>query len=138
MGYTRRRKTKQKHNTVCVGHHYTRRNTNNVNQTWAPYKQLAEKTNTKNLTNLTNDTQINSPELYFQFKLVCAVIDFTIPSWQPLFFILGLGLWCLTPLLTIFQQYRGGKLYCWRKSEYAKKTTDLPQITDKLVFDALL
>jgi hypothetical protein len=23
IGYTRRRKTKQKHNTICVGHHYT-------------------------------------------------------------------------------------------------------------------
>jgi hypothetical protein len=30
---TRRRKTKQKHNTICVGHHYTHTNTNNVNKT---------------------------------------------------------------------------------------------------------
>jgi hypothetical protein len=22
IGYTRRRKTKQRHNTICVGHHY--------------------------------------------------------------------------------------------------------------------
>jgi hypothetical protein len=33
--YTRRRKTKQKHNTICVRHHYTQANTNNVNKTWA-------------------------------------------------------------------------------------------------------
>ena len=32
-GYTRRRKAKQKHNTICVGHHYTQTNTNNVNKT---------------------------------------------------------------------------------------------------------
>ena len=27
-----RRKTKQKHNTICVGHHYAQTNTNNVNK----------------------------------------------------------------------------------------------------------
>ena len=32
-GYTRRRKTKQKHNTICVGCHYAQTNTNNVNKT---------------------------------------------------------------------------------------------------------
>jgi hypothetical protein len=30
IGYTRRRKTKQKHSTICDGHHYTQTNTNNV------------------------------------------------------------------------------------------------------------
>ena len=32
---TRRGKTNQKHNTICVSHHYTQTNTNNVNKTWA-------------------------------------------------------------------------------------------------------
>jgi hypothetical protein len=39
---------------------------------------------------------------------------------------IGLGLWCLTSLSTVFQ------LHWWRKPEYPEKTIDLSQVTDKL------
>ena len=33
---TETKKTKQKHNTICVGHHYAKTNTNNINKRAPP------------------------------------------------------------------------------------------------------
>ena len=44
----------------------------------------------------------------------------------------GLELRCLMPFSSIFQLYRGSQIYWWRKPEYPEKTTDLPQVPDKL------
>jgi hypothetical protein len=65
------------------------------------------------------------PNKLNNYVFILLVLDFEIRDrW--------LGLWCSTPLATIFQLYRGGQFYWWRKPEYPQKTTDLSQITDKL------
>ena len=60
-----------------------------------------------------------------------------IPSNWPtinIYSVIGLGLWYLIPLSTIFQLYHGGQLYLWRKSEYPEKANDLLQFTDNLYY----
>ena len=77
-----------------------------------------------------------------KFNIHIIAISLTIPDcqnfrvrilyWHSNNTILGLWLWCLTSLSTICQLFRGGQFYCSKKSEYPKKTTDLPLVTDKL------
>ena len=43
------------------------------------------------------------------------------------------GLWCPTPLSTIFQSYRDCQFHKWRKQEYPEKTTDQQKVTDKFL-----
>jgi hypothetical protein len=59
----------------------------------------------------------------------CHFAIFIVVKWQGLVWFRS---WYLTPLSTIFQLYRDGQFYWWRKPEYPEKTTYLSQVTDKL------
>ena len=56
----------------------------------------------------------------------CFLVSTYINCSQRIYFLV----WCLTPLSTKCQLYRGG--YWWRKPEYPEKIIDLSQVTDRL------
>ena len=61
----------------------------------------------------------------YQFNSLCRIIYETNS--------IDLGYGVLNNISTIFQLYCGVEIYWWRKPEYLEKTTDLPQVTDKLI-----
>ena len=74
--------------------------------------------------------------LHYQSNL-CWKYHWVYDNGNKLLFGLELELWCVMPLLAIFQLYCGNHFYGWMKSQYPEITTDLPQIAEKM-YDIML
>ena len=74
---------------------------------------------------------LDGTKLSDQLKVIRDGVGVTRMQVQYIGFFLGF-LWCLTSHSTIFQSFRGGQFYWWKKLEDPETTTDVSQGTDKL------
>jgi putative AlgH/UPF0301 family transcriptional regulator len=70
IGYTRRKQTKQKHNTICVGHNYAQTNTKNVNKTPVLQQRYAVFTNVRNSAVIVPGWNVSDVELRTRVKYI--------------------------------------------------------------------
>jgi len=75
IGYKRRRKSKQKHNTICVGHQYTQTNTNNVNKKWTPLHWRWKRTEHRFYAEIVTDITTRNSECNGRFDCICFTGD---------------------------------------------------------------
>ena len=91
-----------------------------INQFWLPYQI---------------DEIIDKGWKYSLLRVLYTTVDKLSPICIPMGFNskdMGVGLWCLASHSTMFQLYRGGQYYWWRKPEYPWKTPTCRKSLTKL------
>ena len=93
-----------------------------------------EKMNTDHTLRMTKELLTYIKSVYMENSLLLWITLHIYQAWYTTYTFTGdnIRLCCLTSLSTICQLCSGGQFCWWRKPEYQEKTTDLPQLTDKL------